>query len=125
MRWPVPWFQYGEQLAGERYDICLYPALDTPFAAGRSHNKVTEQALTGAFGIFSKTWSHASVVQASGAGALAANTVEDWVDATEQAIAGLPAWRESAVRTAGAIRELNDPAGQREMWRGLLGLDAG
>lgn len=125
MRWPVPWFQYGEQLAGERYDICLYPALDTPFAAGRSHNKVTEQALTGAFGIFSATWSHASVVQASGAGALAVNTVEDWVDAVDQAIAGLPAWRGNAIRIAGAIRALNDPAGQREMWRGLLGLDAG
>ncbi len=124
MRWPVPWFQYGEQLAGERYDICLYPALDTPFAAGRSHNKVTEQALTGAFGLFSNTWSHVPVVLASGAGALVTNTVEAWIEAIDRAIAGLPAWRENAVGTAGAIREMNDPAGQREMWRELLDLNA-
>ena len=125
MRWPVPWFQYAAQLAGERYDVCLYPALDTPFAAGRSHNKVTEQALTGAFGLFSSTWSHASLVRDSGAGALVQNTAEEWIEAADRAIAGLPAWCGNAMRVAGAIRAMNDPAEQRGMWRALLGLEGG
>lgn len=123
-RWPVPWFQYGEQLVTERYDICLYPSLETPFAAGRSRNKLTEQALTGAYGLFSNTWPHADEVLASGAGGLASNAIEDWIDAVEQAIAGLSAWRQQAGAVAAAIEALNDPAPQQAMWRELLGMDA-
>ncbi len=125
LRWPVPWFEYEDMLAGERYDLCLYPSLDTPFAAGRSLNKLTEQALTGAFGLFSENWSHAGTVVATDAGALARNTVEDWVDAALLAIEGLPEWQANAAAVADAIAVLNDPARQVAQWQQLLGPASG
>ena len=124
-RWPVPWFEYEERLVAESYDLCLYPSLDTPFAAGRSVNKLTEQALTGALGLFSENWSHADTVMATGAGVLAQNTVECWIDAALQAIDYLPEWRETASAVTAAIRDLNDPARQYAQWQRLLGPELG
>lgn len=120
-RWPVPWVDYEARLVGEHFDLCLYPSLDTPFAAGRSLNKLTEQALTGAFGLFSESWSHAGTVRATGAGGLARNTVEGWVEASLHAIERLPEWRAGAGAVAAAITALNDPQPQRAMWQRLLG----
>lgn len=125
LRWPVPWFEYERRLVQERYDLCLYPSLDAPFAAGRSRNKLTEQALTGAFGLFSESWSHAGSVLEAGAGGLARNTVEAWVEASLQAIERLPDWRADADRVAAAIASLNDPAPQRALWQRLLGPASG
>lgn len=123
LRWPVPWCEYEKRLATERFDICLYPSLDTPFAGGRSANKLTEQALTGAFGLFSATWPHADRVLETGAGALVANRIEEWVAGVGRAMEGLPAWRAGAQRIARQLKELNDPAPQRALWRQLLALE--
>lgn len=120
-RWPVPWFDYEDRLMGEHFDLCFYPSLDTPFAAGRSLNKLTEQALTGAFGLFSESWSHAGAVLATGAGGVARNTVEGWVEASLQAIERLHEWRANASAFAAAITAMNDPEPQRALWKRLLG----
>ena len=121
LRWPVPWFEYEEKLAGERFDLCLYPCLNTPFASGRSLNKLTEHALTGAFGLFSDSWPHAQQVLASGAGAVVRNMVDSWIDAALEAIDGLDAWQSRAADVAAKVIALNDPAPQRALWEQLLG----
>jgi hypothetical protein len=121
LRWPVPWAEYEERLAHERYDLCLYPSLDSPFAAARSRNKLTEQAITGACGVFSASWPHAPDVVSSGAGTLACNDETAWGEAILAAIEGLQAWRANAAGPAAAIRALNDPGPQKAMWRQLLG----
>ncbi len=123
LRWPVPWSEYESRLATERFDICLYPSLDTPFAGGRSANKLTEQALTGAFGLFSATWPHADRVLQTGAGALVSNRIEEWGAGVCKTIEGMPAWRAGGQRIARELKALNDPAPQRELWRHLLAME--
>ena len=115
-RWPVPWNAYQAQLKDEHFDICLYPSLNSPFAAGRSRNKLIEQALTGAFGIFSDCWPHAEFVAGSGAGSLVPNRPDAWLDGIAEAIANLPNWRARSGQVASLIRTLNDLDGQRRFW---------
>ncbi|MGY9054140.1 MAG: hypothetical protein ACKVGZ_00775 [Alphaproteobacteria bacterium] len=125
LRWPVPWPTYQERMLTEHYDICLYPSLNTPFAAGRSRNKLTEQVLTGAYGLFSDSWTHAGTVAASGAGGLVPNDPDAWYEAIGAALGGLTEWRGRAAETVESIRELNNPAPLRALWQRVLGPKSG
>ena len=111
------WNHYKRWVGSERFDLALYPVLDTPFNNARSVNKFIEHALVGAIGIYSETWTQSRKIQDRKNGFLACNTPDGWLAAMDSAIETkerFPVLFHEAARFADS---LNDVATQRAFWR--------
>ncbi len=111
------WRAYRAWIATQRFDIAIYPLLDTAVNRARSVNKLIEHAVVGAAGIYSETWPEARRVARRGAGMVVANRPEAWAEAI-LALADDPALRARiAARGRVLAADLNHPGRARAFWQ--------
>ena len=83
---PMKWDDYLVMTSNRIMDIGLAPLLDTPFNKVRSHTKFLDITRQNAIGLYSEGFSHGDDIKKSNAGLLVKNTIEDWVNAFDQAL---------------------------------------
>jgi len=121
---PTRWTDYRPTLAKRRYQIALYPLLDSPFNHGRSINKIIEHAIAGAAGIYSANWPESRRISAAGAGVVVDNDARAWRNAIADLIADRTRLQSVAERGRDLADLLNRPEPQRELWADLMNFGA-
>ncbi len=116
------WPDYRRWLAGRRFDIAVYPLLDTAVNRARSVNKLIEHAIVGAAGLYSGCWPEARRVARRGAGLVLANRAEDWAEAIEALAADARLRRRLALAGRALAADLNHPGRARAFWRHAFAL---
>lgn len=121
MSWPT----YRATMRHRRFDLLLYPLMDTPFNQTRSVNKIIEHAVHGAPGIYSAEWQFAARVKQSDAGLTVANDPEKWAEIIEE-LGNDPQRLSNITKTSiAAAQALNADSARRqhEFWTRRLRLD--
>ncbi|MGF1446557.1 MAG: hypothetical protein ACFBRM_10200 [Pikeienuella sp.] len=118
------WRAYRARLPRRRFQIALYPLLDTEANRARSVNKIIEHAIVGAAGLYSAVWPEAQRVARRGAGLVLANEPEAWIAAATRLIERADERANLAARGRALAADLNHPGGQRAFWRHGFGLSS-
>lgn len=79
----MSWPKYRATMKHRKFDLLLYPLMDTPFNQTRSANKIIEHAVHRAPGIYSAEWQFAARVKQSDAGLTVPNDPEKWAEIIE------------------------------------------
>lgn len=114
------WGAYREALPRMGCHLALYPLRETATNRARSSNKIIEQAIAGAAGIYSAWWPGARQVQDGVTGFLLPNDPLSWAELSIELLrnpARLRALSGAAQRHAAT---LNDPQPLRDLWQRLL-----
>lgn len=118
-RWP----DWRARLPARRFDIALYPLLDTAANRARSVNKIVEHAIVGAAGVYSDTWPEAARIARRGAGLVLPNAAAAWESAVAALMADAGGRQAIAARARRLASDLNHPGLQREFWRHAFALE--
>lgn len=79
----MSWPKYRATMKHRKFDLLLYPLMNTPFNQTRSVNKIIEHAVHGAPGIYSAEWQFSARVMQSDAGLTVPNDPEKWAELIE------------------------------------------
>ncbi|MEI4474166.1 hypothetical protein [Frigidibacter sp. MR17.24] len=113
------WQGYRDWMAGERFDIGLYPLRPGGFNAARSVNKLGEYDQFGAAVLASARWSAARGAAARGACVLAPDDPRRWRYELARMLEE-PGRAHATARANRALQAAGGLAAQRRLWSGLL-----
>lgn len=115
------WVHYRRWVGTERFDLAVYPVIDTEFNQSRSVNKLIEHVVVGAVGIYSAGWYQARHLT-HGDNAFLADGSVAWRDALEQAISDRAALAAMFAKAKRLAASLDDPSAQQAFWERTLAL---
>jgi hypothetical protein len=123
---PMPWPKYRAAIGRRRFDLLLYPLMDTPFNQTRSVNKILEHAVHGAPGIYSAEWQFAEKVRQSDAGLTVPNDPAKWAELIEDLGNNQQRLLNITRPSIAAARAMNTESAslQHQFWTHQLRLDA-
>ena len=114
------WSAYLDWMNGQRFDLLLYPLMDTPFNAARSSNKLFESDQLGAALIASETWRPGQMAAEMGRCLVKKNAKSQWIDAILD-ILETPARANSLSARNRSVFTVERPLlSQNLLWSGLL-----
>jgi glycosyltransferase involved in cell wall biosynthesis len=118
---PLPWADYRDRMAGERFHALLAPLPDTPFNRGRSLTKLMEAAATGAALLTSVRAPFNDAIETGRDGLLLGDDPAEWIREIQCLTADRDAARSLAEGGARLARRVGDPDRLALFWRERLG----